>query len=166
MPNGWLEMHLRRAPHEGGVYITCKHGGRNDPARALELPHGVVCPSSPLSRSKRGGGWRNHTRIVKTFDFTRIRALMSDEPHAEMKCRLPEADRQELLKSLQARRMIGWDLLGADSENRARRHTCRMPHSQVEPRHAQVIQSPRTMVPDDMDTSRPPRTECPECSGT
>ena len=62
-------------------------------------------------KTRRGVRWANHTRVLKTYDFTRIRDLMSDDPAAKWKSSLAPEDREELARSLQTGRMIDWELL-------------------------------------------------------
>jgi hypothetical protein len=61
--------------------------------------------------TKRGVRWENNTRVLRTYDFTRIRELMSDDPGAKWKSGLSDEARGELERSLDTGRMIDWELL-------------------------------------------------------
>lgn len=58
-----------------------------------------------------GGGWKNQTRIKRTYDFTRFRELMSGDGDPEIVGLIPEEVRNEFARSLQTGRMIDWEIL-------------------------------------------------------
>lgn len=65
--------------------------------------------------SQAGGRAINNTRIVETYDFTRIRSFLSVEDSEEAKASLSEGQKEEfeeLQRSLQSGRAIDWELLG------------------------------------------------------
>jgi hypothetical protein len=86
------------------------------PAFRLRLPDGKLAPKPFV---KQDGAWRNLTRVVKTYDFTLIRKILSRDPKTfeQLPPRLrkrfkdrPE-ERKSLLERLQQGRAVDWDML-------------------------------------------------------
>ncbi len=95
---------LRWAIIDSGIDAGHPAFRRRDPDGTLE--------DSPFD--KRGKRWVNQTRILETYDFTRIRELLTAEPGDEIladRTRQQRRQLQELQKSLLSGRMYPWDLV-------------------------------------------------------
>ena len=86
------------------------------PAFRLRPPGGEPAPRPFL---KKDGAWQNLTRVVKTYDFTLIRKILSRDPKTfeKLPARLrqrfrdrPE-DKKSLMERLQQGRSVDWDML-------------------------------------------------------
>ncbi|MET0648535.1 MAG: S8 family serine peptidase [Pyrinomonadaceae bacterium] len=86
------------------------------PAFRLRPPGGEPAPSPFV---KKDGAWQNMTRVVKTYDFTLIRKILSRDPKTfeKLPARLrqrfrdrPE-DKKSLMERLQQGRSVDWDML-------------------------------------------------------
>ena len=86
------------------------------PAFRQRLPDGKPAPQPFV---KKEGAWQNMTRVVKTYDFTLIRKLLSRDPATfeKLPARLrkrfkdrPE-ERKALMERLQQGRAVDWDML-------------------------------------------------------
>jgi len=95
---------LRWAIIDSGIDATHPAFRRREESGALE--------ASPFVRD--GRRWVNQTRILKTYDFTRLRELLAAERGDEIWEGLSEEQRKEvedLEKALLSGRSIAWDLL-------------------------------------------------------
>ena len=86
------------------------------PAFRLRPPGGEPAPKPFV---KKDGAWQNLTRVVKTYDFTLIRKILSRDPQTfeKLPARLrqrfrdrPE-DKKSLMERLQQGRAVDWDML-------------------------------------------------------
>ena len=72
----------------------------------------LYVPPKGVSLFADGGTHRNdRTRVLKTYDFTRVRALLSGDPHCPFLDLLPSQQRDELGRSLASGRLVDWEMI-------------------------------------------------------
>jgi hypothetical protein len=84
------------------------------PAFRLRLPGGEPAPKPFV---KKDGVWQNLTRVVKTYDFTLIRKILSRDPStfeklpSRIRRRFKAEEKKLLMNRLQQGRAVDWDML-------------------------------------------------------
>jgi serine protease AprX len=84
------------------------------PAFRLRLPDGKPNPKPFV---KKNGVWQNMTRVVKTYDFTLIRKILSRDPSTfeklptRLRKRFKAEEKKLLMDRLQQGRAVDWDML-------------------------------------------------------